>query len=285
MYYGLLILFWFRSETCCRSRTTREMLPSWSSTSQWLTTNSARLRYDAAVLVRVYGNFCMLAMSIFFSPRWLVSLFLQQEELKPGGKNIAVTNENRVEYIHRMADYMLNRRVSTEAGWSSTYLSTCNRGPTNKHKFKINCFFFTRRYESSARRSAKVSLTSSTSNGCACSTRMSCKCWSRAHLFPSTLTIYGDSQSIQVRELMSRSLVYHLDREVIMAVLHVLVHVCRRRLHGRPPGDRGVLAGDQRLHRAAATPAVEVRHQLFATAASWLYGKRGWLSLRQHDRL
>ena len=65
----------------------------------------------------------------------------------------------------------------------------------------------------------------------------------------------------------------------------VLVHVCLRRLHGRPPGDRGVLAGDQRLHRAAATPAVEVRHQLFATAASWLYGKRRRLSLTWHDRL
>ena len=36
---------------------------------------------------------------------------LQVVELKPDGKKIPVTNENRVEYIHRMSDYLLNKRV------------------------------------------------------------------------------------------------------------------------------------------------------------------------------
>jgi ubiquitin-protein ligase E3 C len=32
-------------------------------------------------------------------------------ELKRGGKDIAVTNENKIEYIHLLADYKLNRQV------------------------------------------------------------------------------------------------------------------------------------------------------------------------------
>lgn len=32
-------------------------------------------------------------------------------ELKPGGKDVCVTNENKLQYIHAMADYKLNRQV------------------------------------------------------------------------------------------------------------------------------------------------------------------------------
>lgn len=32
-------------------------------------------------------------------------------ELKPGGKEISVTNENKLQYIHAIADYKLNRQV------------------------------------------------------------------------------------------------------------------------------------------------------------------------------
>lgn len=32
-------------------------------------------------------------------------------ELKPGGKDISVTNENKMQYIHAMADYKLNHQV------------------------------------------------------------------------------------------------------------------------------------------------------------------------------
>lgn len=32
-------------------------------------------------------------------------------ELKPGGTNISVTNENKLHYVHAMADYKLNRQV------------------------------------------------------------------------------------------------------------------------------------------------------------------------------
>lgn len=35
------------------------------------------------------------------------------ENLKPDGSNIAVTNNNRIEYIHLMADYRLNQQVKT----------------------------------------------------------------------------------------------------------------------------------------------------------------------------
>lgn len=33
------------------------------------------------------------------------------EELKPNGANITVTNQNRIEYIHLMADYKLNVQI------------------------------------------------------------------------------------------------------------------------------------------------------------------------------
>lgn len=36
-------------------------------------------------------------------------LSFQIEELKPGGANIPVTAENRIEYIHLVADYKLNK--------------------------------------------------------------------------------------------------------------------------------------------------------------------------------
>jgi ubiquitin-protein ligase E3 C len=35
-------------------------------------------------------------------------------EMKPGGKNINVTNENRIEYIHLVADFKLNRQIRSQ---------------------------------------------------------------------------------------------------------------------------------------------------------------------------
>lgn len=32
-------------------------------------------------------------------------------ELKPNGQNISVTNENRIEYIHLVANYKLNKQI------------------------------------------------------------------------------------------------------------------------------------------------------------------------------
>lgn len=32
-------------------------------------------------------------------------------ELKPGGRDISVTNENKLQYVHAMADFKLNRQV------------------------------------------------------------------------------------------------------------------------------------------------------------------------------
>merc|ERR1711974_398845 len=36
------------------------------------------------------------------------------EELKPNGSSIPVTNENRIEYIHLVADYKLNRQIRSQ---------------------------------------------------------------------------------------------------------------------------------------------------------------------------
>ena len=36
------------------------------------------------------------------------------EEMKPGGANIPVTNENRIEYIHLVADFKLNRQIRSQ---------------------------------------------------------------------------------------------------------------------------------------------------------------------------
>ena len=35
-------------------------------------------------------------------------------ELKPNGRNIAVTDENRIEYIHLVANYKLNRQINRQ---------------------------------------------------------------------------------------------------------------------------------------------------------------------------
>ncbi|XP_042213682.1 ubiquitin-protein ligase E3C-like isoform X2 [Homarus americanus] len=37
------------------------------------------------------------------------------EELVPNGANVAVTNENRIEYIYRMADYKLNKQIAKQS--------------------------------------------------------------------------------------------------------------------------------------------------------------------------
>lgn len=41
--------------------------------------------------------------------------FFQIEELIPNGANIPVNNENRIEYIYRMADYKLNKQIAKQS--------------------------------------------------------------------------------------------------------------------------------------------------------------------------
>ncbi len=36
------------------------------------------------------------------------------EELKPGGKDIPVDDKNKIEYIHHMADYKLNKQIKAQ---------------------------------------------------------------------------------------------------------------------------------------------------------------------------
>ena len=43
--------------------------------------------------------------------KYVVCCVFQVEELKLGGRDIAVTNNNVIEYIHLMADYRLNKQV------------------------------------------------------------------------------------------------------------------------------------------------------------------------------
>lgn len=40
----------------------------------------------------------------------------REVELKPGGRNIAVRADNVIEYIHRLADFRLNRQMDRAAG-------------------------------------------------------------------------------------------------------------------------------------------------------------------------
>lgn len=40
--------------------------------------------------------------------------YLQTEELKPGGANITVNATNRIEYIHLMADFKLNKQIRAQ---------------------------------------------------------------------------------------------------------------------------------------------------------------------------
>ena len=45
-------------------------------------------------------------------------------ELKPGGKDAIVTNENKLQYVHAMADYKLNRQVvvhNLEILWTNLF--------------------------------------------------------------------------------------------------------------------------------------------------------------------
>ncbi len=39
---------------------------------------------------------------------------MKVEELKPGGKDITVDDENKIEYIHLMADYKLNKQIRAQ---------------------------------------------------------------------------------------------------------------------------------------------------------------------------
>jgi len=64
-------------------------------------------------------------------------LIYQVDELKHGGRDTQVTNGNRIEYIHLMADYRLNRQArmctfsqgSVAAVFRSNYGFTVNSSP------------------------------------------------------------------------------------------------------------------------------------------------------------
>ncbi len=38
----------------------------------------------------------------------------REEELKPDGKDIPVTDSNKIEYIHLLADYKLNKQIRSQ---------------------------------------------------------------------------------------------------------------------------------------------------------------------------
>ena len=47
-------------------------------------------------------------------------------ELKPGGKDLSVTDENKMQYVHEIADYKLNRQVCNSyciIGWHNIFLN------------------------------------------------------------------------------------------------------------------------------------------------------------------
>lgn len=51
-------------------------------------------------------------------------------ELKPGGKDVSVTNENKLQYIYAIADFKLNRQVYTICTSNSRSLCVCIRNLT-----------------------------------------------------------------------------------------------------------------------------------------------------------
>ena len=54
----------------------------------------------------------MVAVPLIAFPYLIVKLFfIKVEDLKPGGRDIPVTSSNKIEYIHLMADYRLNKQV------------------------------------------------------------------------------------------------------------------------------------------------------------------------------
>ena len=84
--------FVITTETCLNS-----VLILLSSATNW-----AKLEY---VLLFI---FCFL---LGYWQWQLISIPFQVEELKPDGANIPVTSLNRIEYIHLVADYKLNKQI------------------------------------------------------------------------------------------------------------------------------------------------------------------------------
>lgn len=84
-------------------------------------TNSTRLDIDylASLDPEVYKNLIMLKdnkcnveeLELNFAVDLNEFGRTRLVELKPGGKDIPVTNDNKIEYIHLLADYKLNRQI------------------------------------------------------------------------------------------------------------------------------------------------------------------------------
>ena len=53
----------------------------------------------------------MTELGLYFAVDNEVLGVATQVELKPNGKNIIVNNSNRIEYVHLMADYKINKQV------------------------------------------------------------------------------------------------------------------------------------------------------------------------------
>ena len=69
-------------------------------------------------------------------------------ELRPGGADIPVTNENKLQYVHAMADYKLNRQVrpslsiqvilissQSRFGYAGIFMGFLSRGRLNVNKY------------------------------------------------------------------------------------------------------------------------------------------------------
>ena len=55
------------------------------------------------------GDITELSLDFTITEEWLGKRHVI--ELKSGGKDISVTNENKLQYIHAVADYKLNQQV------------------------------------------------------------------------------------------------------------------------------------------------------------------------------
>ena len=65
--------------------------------------------YAPCILQSYDGDVADLSLDFTITEEWLGKRHVI--EIKSGGKDINVTNENKLQYIHAVADYKLNRQV------------------------------------------------------------------------------------------------------------------------------------------------------------------------------
>lgn len=94
-------------ETCSISNITTAMLKICLSTLLSARGRLTKRRQAFYLLKYIYIRVRVVCLPVRFTSIF----YFQTQELKPDGRNIMVTAANRMEYIHLVSDYMLNKQV------------------------------------------------------------------------------------------------------------------------------------------------------------------------------